>query len=1370
MITVANTKITELASNPSVTGDDLLLIVNDPGGTPTSNKVTVNDLFDGRTSNLTEADGVADGDFYVYDAATGGTSTVSPPVGVPGRDGTNGTDGAPGRDGVDGAPGRDGTNGVDGAPGTNGRNGTDGTNGTNGVDGQPGRDGTNGVDGAPGRDGVDGQPGTNGTNGTNGRNPGIEYVFNANTTSTTLSSIAEIALNDADPTLATRFRISAYDAEIHNDAPWIDQWDDSTSDHKGVILVTRNSDRDKLFYNVWERTATTGVAEFRVTYLGGEMTPALVGNQTLGIEFFRTGDKGADGSSGTSTSNTTYYATLSDRPATASNGNVAIVGDAGGGTSAHYYWARGAWQDGSTGLDGAAGASVAAPYVLDGARSVPSSTTNIDGRFYVSHSTLSAITTIWIANRDTNGFDRRTWFAQKFNSTSSPRGILDVEVYNPNTNVLTGEVGFPIGTAMTTGARYITLTIPTGATISASNANALSGAGSTLALFGTPKGDKGEQGDPGQNGTNGTDGAPGRDGTNGTNGVDGAPGRDGTNGTNGTDGTNGVNGQPGRDGTNGTNGVDGQPGRDGTNGRDGPGRFEYRMDMVDGVADIITPPANGDITFVDLQAPLDVTTATSVKISNFDRNGVNRRAEILAAIGANGGSVLLSDGTNSVSFTASLFPITLTTTTHLFFISTGITITGSQPADNANLATSIQPIGATGAAGTDGTNGTDGITPGSSDWTYDVSVAGGSDTTKIAAIGAGEFVMRTPSLTNTNNAIFINNTSSDGDQEDLLDQWSNGSVLTVQWSTGLTNFTIDSKNSISTTGATGVTVLELTYLSGRNATITGSATISAAIRGPAGSDDLTAVNGRINTTGNGNDITTSGVGSDIVAHRGNLGAGTSGQAKSAAEGNATVNGYLKVGQFSDADVASTSSGVNSGSVSEATFFYRATANKLQFHNGTTHETVVSTATALANNQVVGTDATGNVIGIDRSTLGGGTPAQGGPRQPIQLSISSGLGVNSTVTVPVGDTLNDYEVLVLDGITVTLPDLTLPQNQRSSFRYETNETDTTETGIIVDINTAVATSRSIRARQYNGPLNGGVGNISYRQVQTAFGLKKRAAGTVSELITGTILGSRLWGTNSSGAFAQIDPATLRSDPVSYRRIAAESSNPDVNVTFDTASQEITFRPAFNHQPINIDTGISGQYNVVAEKSGGLQRDALMENFVGDATESPTGSVMTLINRGSNASTRVYGYRPAPAGGGSSGSNVVIRGNQSFTGTVPTPSSAFVVQLPTGDTLGDYLEISVELRIPLQIGSDTVDTAYIVESINIFQMITSNQSRVIVPLAKSAGGGGLGISLNPNSMTANTNSFNIDVVQTDVTRVPTNYGRLPFQVGVITGRKF
>jgi hypothetical protein len=42
---MADKKVSELSAITNLSGDDLLLVVNDPSGTPTSNKVTVSNLF-----------------------------------------------------------------------------------------------------------------------------------------------------------------------------------------------------------------------------------------------------------------------------------------------------------------------------------------------------------------------------------------------------------------------------------------------------------------------------------------------------------------------------------------------------------------------------------------------------------------------------------------------------------------------------------------------------------------------------------------------------------------------------------------------------------------------------------------------------------------------------------------------------------------------------------------------------------------------------------------------------------------------------------------------------------------------------------------------------------------------------------------------------------------------------------------------------------------------------------------------------------------------------------------------------------------------------------------------------------------------------
>jgi len=70
---MADKKVSELSAITNLSGDDLLLVVNDPSGTPTSNKVTVSNLF----ANVV-SDTVIKGNFTARDESTffGSTLTV----------------------------------------------------------------------------------------------------------------------------------------------------------------------------------------------------------------------------------------------------------------------------------------------------------------------------------------------------------------------------------------------------------------------------------------------------------------------------------------------------------------------------------------------------------------------------------------------------------------------------------------------------------------------------------------------------------------------------------------------------------------------------------------------------------------------------------------------------------------------------------------------------------------------------------------------------------------------------------------------------------------------------------------------------------------------------------------------------------------------------------------------------------------------------------------------------------------------------------------------------------------------------------------------------------------------------------------------
>lgn len=65
---MADKKVSELTAVTSVSGDDLLLVVNDPSGTPTSNKITVSNMF---------ANVAVSSSFKANTAFTGTTMTIS---------------------------------------------------------------------------------------------------------------------------------------------------------------------------------------------------------------------------------------------------------------------------------------------------------------------------------------------------------------------------------------------------------------------------------------------------------------------------------------------------------------------------------------------------------------------------------------------------------------------------------------------------------------------------------------------------------------------------------------------------------------------------------------------------------------------------------------------------------------------------------------------------------------------------------------------------------------------------------------------------------------------------------------------------------------------------------------------------------------------------------------------------------------------------------------------------------------------------------------------------------------------------------------------------------------------------------------------
>ena len=370
---------------------------------------------------------------------------------------------------------------------------------------------------------------------------------------------------------------------------------------------------------------------------------------------------------------------------------------------------------------------------------------------------------------------------------------------------------------------------------------------------------------------------------------------------------------------------------------------------------------------------------------------------------------------------------------------------------------------------------------------------------------------------------------------------------------------------------------------------------------------LNNLTGPIRTTSANGDITTTANGADIVAHRGNVGAGGGGVAKSDTAGNITASGYLKTGSYTNSEIAASASGLSD-------------------------DGIIWNASEL--NYIMGRTGGANV----RLSL------------PPVVTADRGkfLGISSTT--------NEY--MLVDAPGGTTPSIT-------------------------DI---------------LGPLNANM----------------------------------LWGTNASSEFQQIDPTSLGG--ISFNRLNASTSDTDANVTYDADTNTLSFRPAFNHQSINTATALAGQVNVVQQVGGRLQLAGLLEQFVGTATESPTGSQMTIINRGSSAADRQYGFRPVPGV-----RKEIIR---PFIATGPTNNSNNRdFNLPTGRTLGDYAKINVKImHSNVRSSRRQILTNWLV--IDVFDLINDSTSHGVgFDSVASGGPNGFSIVLTPSLYTTASTSLNV-----------------------------
>ena len=370
-----------------------------------------------------------------------------------------------------------------------------------------------------------GNVGGNGQNGAPGLSAGLLYVFNTTTTAATtgISSLGHLAINHANPAMATRLHLSNYDETVHPDVAYLRSWGRSTSTIKGTVKITRVSDGDFVFYDINGLTTNARVTEFEVAHVDGTWSPALANNDAIRIEFYSNGDKGDAGRDGTGAGGGTFtgprnyaFSTIADRDAlTAEDGDIAVVRTTNGGVSGHFYYDNGAWHEGSVGLQGIPGATLGLPYVLNGNRTVPGSG-SIKGQVFVSHDSGSAVSAIWLANLDnqgTTGEDRRDFITSLFSSTSETKGDIVLENRHPSTGALLGSLKMAVGAVAST-TRRVALTRATGTTNSITGAG-VGGSGSTIYVFFIPRGDAGSQGGQGAKGDKGDKGDQGDAGQTG---------------------------------------------------------------------------------------------------------------------------------------------------------------------------------------------------------------------------------------------------------------------------------------------------------------------------------------------------------------------------------------------------------------------------------------------------------------------------------------------------------------------------------------------------------------------------------------------------------------------------------------------------------------------------------------------------------------------------------------------------------------------------------------------------------------------------------------------------------------------------------------
>jgi hypothetical protein len=141
--------------------------------------------------------------------------------------------------------------------------------------------------------GATGSQGPQGNTGAQGNKGGLRYNFSTDTADSDPAQ-GVFKYNNATISSVTQIFIDLLDVGGVDFTSFIDSWDDSTSTIKGYLVILSNDNSDTTA-NVWQinsLTTATGYRKIGVTYVSGSLPS---NNEACVINFYRTGDKGQDG-------------------------------------------------------------------------------------------------------------------------------------------------------------------------------------------------------------------------------------------------------------------------------------------------------------------------------------------------------------------------------------------------------------------------------------------------------------------------------------------------------------------------------------------------------------------------------------------------------------------------------------------------------------------------------------------------------------------------------------------------------------------------------------------------------------------------------------------------------------------------------------------------------------------------------------------------------------------------------------------------------------------------------------------------------------------------------------------------------------------